>query len=429
MRTLTHRIPGLVLTDHTFTLPIDYAEPDDGTLTVFAREVVSPVHEHADLPWLIFFQGGPGFGSPRPEITTEWIMRAIRDYRVLLLDQRGTGLSSPISHQTLARFATPDRQAAYLKHFRADNIVRDAEAIRRELIGDRTWSALGQSYGGFCITTYLSLAPQGLREAFITGGLPPLQHHPDDVYRATYRRVRGKNAKYFERYPEDVQRARDIADYLANHDVRLPNGDRLSVRRFQQLGMPFGASDGFEKVHYLLEEAFFWGVHGREINPVFLRGYDYLMPFDPSPIYAIFQELCYTEGEAANWSAERIRAEYPEFNYAPDKPLLFTGEMIYPWMFDEYAGLRPLKEAAHLLATDADWPKLYDKAVLQHNAVPVAAAMYYDDMYVERALSEETASCIKGIKVWATSEYEHNALRSDGARVLGRLMDMLHGKA
>ncbi|MBI5566716.1 MAG: alpha/beta fold hydrolase [Chloroflexi bacterium] len=428
MRTITHRIPGLVLTDHTFTLPIDYARPADGPLTVFAREVVSPDHERADLPWLIFFQGGPGFGSPRPETTMEWIMRAIKDYRVLLLDQRGAGRSSPITHQTLARL-TPDRQAAYLKHFRADNIVRDADAIRRELIGDRAWSALGQSYGGFVITHYLSAAPQGLREAFITGGLPPINHHPDDVYRATYRRVLGKNAKYFKRYPDDVQRVRDIADYLAVNDVRLPNGDRLSVRRFQQLGMLFGASDGFEKVHYLLEEAFVEGAQGREISLVFLRGYDQLMPFEPSPIYAVLQELCYTEGTAANWSAERIRAEYPEFDYTPDQPLLFTGEMVYPWMFDEYAALRPLKEAAQLLAADADWPPLYNRAVLQQNSVPVAAAMYYDDMYVERALSEETASFIKGIKVWATSEYEHNARRADGARVLGRLIDLLHGKA
>jgi hypothetical protein len=153
------------------------------------------------------------------------------------------------------------------------------------------------------------------------------------------------------------------------------------------------------------------------------------MPFEPSPIYAIFQELCYTEGAAANWSAERLRTEYPEFDYAPDQPLLFTGEMVYPWMFDEYAALRPLREAAHILAADTAWPPLYDKAVLQQNTVPVAAAMYYDDMYVERALSEETVSFIKGIKVWATSEYEHNALRMDGQRVLGRLMDMLHGKA
>jgi hypothetical protein len=48
---------------------------------------------------------------------------------------------------------------------------------------------------------------------------------------------------------------------------------------------------------------------------------------------------------------------------------------------------------------------------------------------VERALSEETAGYIKGIKVWATSEYEHNALRADGERVLSHLIDVLHGKA
>jgi alpha/beta hydrolase fold len=58
-----------------------------------------------------------------------------------------------------------------LTHFRADSIVLDAELIRRELAGDRPWSVLGQSFGGFCTVTYLSFAPHGIREAFITGGL------------------------------------------------------------------------------------------------------------------------------------------------------------------------------------------------------------------------------------------------------------------
>ena len=58
-------------------------------------------------------------------------------------------------------------------HFRADFIVRDAEAIRRELGVDR-WSMLGQSFGGFTAMTYLSIAPEGLREAFMTGGLAPI---------------------------------------------------------------------------------------------------------------------------------------------------------------------------------------------------------------------------------------------------------------
>lgn len=61
---------------------------------------------------------------------------------------------------------------------RADSIVRDAELIRRAVVppagpsGGR-WSILGQSFGGFCCATYLSLAPEGLVEALITGGIPP----------------------------------------------------------------------------------------------------------------------------------------------------------------------------------------------------------------------------------------------------------------
>ena len=100
-----------------------------------------------------------------------------------MLDQRGTGRSSPVG--TLAGL-TPDQQADYLSHFRADSIIRDAEWIRREL-GVERWSVLGQSFGGMCITSYLSLAPDGLREAFITGGLPTVEADIDEVYAHTYR--------------------------------------------------------------------------------------------------------------------------------------------------------------------------------------------------------------------------------------------------
>ena len=60
---------------------------------------------------------------------------------------------------------------------------------------------LGQSFGGFCTVTYLSFAPHGIREAFITGGLPGLAATADDVYRRTYRTVAAKNAAHYERYP------------------------------------------------------------------------------------------------------------------------------------------------------------------------------------------------------------------------------------
>lgn len=50
-------------------------------------------------------------------------------------------------------------------HRRADSIVRDAEIVRKALVprdnhGGR-WSLLGQSFGGFCCMTYLSIAPEG----------------------------------------------------------------------------------------------------------------------------------------------------------------------------------------------------------------------------------------------------------------------------
>jgi hypothetical protein len=276
---------------------------------------------------------------------------------------------------------------------------------------------------------YLSAAPEGLREAFVTGGLPPLDRPVDDIYAATYHRLLGKNRRYFERYPDDAERAREIADYLAAHDVRLPGGGQLTSRRFQQLGMAFGMSDSFEPIHYLLEDAFVQGPGPGEVSYAFLRAFENRFSFETNPIYFLLHEAEYCQGEASRWSAERVRGQFPEFNLAPDKPVLFTGEMVYPWMTEDCATLRPLRECAEILAAKTDWPRLYDLNVLRTNTVPVAAAVYLDDMYVESTYSQETAAFFPGVRAWVTNEYEHNALRGDGERVLGRLLDMLHGEA
>jgi hypothetical protein len=336
-----------------------------------------------------------------------------------------------VNYQTLADFETPEEQARYLTHFRADSIVKDAELIREALVGNETrWSVLGQSYGGFCLVHYLSVAAHALREALFTGGLPSLDRTADEVYRATFRRVVGKNEKYYERYPDDAERAWEILDYLNANDVGLPGGGRLTPRRFQQLGIAFGASDGFEKVHYLLEEAFVTTGSGqgtRELNYSFLRGFENAFSFETNPIYALMHESIYCQESVSAWAAERVGSEFREFALVRGQPPYFKGEMIYPWMFDDYAYLRPLKKVAQILAHYDRWPRLYDVDVLRGNRVPCAAAVYYDDMYVERAFSEESASTIGGMKVWVTNEYEHNALRVDGDKVLDRLLGMLKG--
>ena len=65
-----------------------------------------------------------------------------------------------------------------------------------------------------------------------------------------------------------------------------------------------------------------------------------------------------------------------------------AGEMVFPWMFEEFAALQPVKEAAEILAKKADWPKLYDLETLESNSVPVAGATYYEDMYVDFELAQ-----------------------------------------
>ena len=221
------RHPGTVLTDRVFSVPLDHQRPDGEQIEVFAREVVAADKAEADLPWLLFLQGGPGFGAPRPEGRESWLDRALSDYRVLLLDQRGTGRSSPANRCTLARL-DPRAQADYRVRLRAD-------------------------------------------------------------------------------------------------------------------------------------------------------------------------------------------------------PLYFTGEMIYPWMIDADPVLRPLREAADILAERDDWPPLYDPTRLAANEVPVAAAVYYHDMYVDRELSLQTAQAIRGLQAWVTSEYEHDGLRVSNGAVLDRLIGMARG--
>ncbi|GAA2643325.1 alpha/beta fold hydrolase [Streptomyces lunalinharesii] len=419
--------PAYATVDHVFTVPLDHTAPDGETLRIFAREVADPSRAHEDLPWLLYLQGGPGGKSPRPYRTSPgWLAHALKTHRVLLLDQRGTGRSTPLTARAAARFPDPARLAAHLAHFRADAIVADAELIRRALCGGRPWETLGQSYGGFLTLTYLSRAPEGLRACYVAGGLPGLTATADDVYARTFPRVRDRVHAHYARYPDDAHRLRRVADLLAARDVRLPDGDRLTVRRLRTLGIVLGTGDGFERLHWLLDEAL---DDDGELTDTFRHQVMALTGFTDNPLYAVLQESLYGQGAGpTGWAAARTHAARPEFTEDAD-PLLLTGEMIYPWMFADVLGLRPFADAADLLARRTDWPALYDPARLAANTVPLAAAVYHDDMYVDAGLSLETAGKIGAARVWVTNEWEHDGLAASGDRVLARLMDLAGGRA
>jgi pimeloyl-ACP methyl ester carboxylesterase len=406
---LRREIPGLIVTEREHSLPLDHADPGGRRVSVFTREVAVP--EGQERPYLVFLQGGPGAEAPRPSLTAAsppWLERALADFRVML-DQRGTGRSSPIG---VGLPGSPQEQADYLGHFRADAIVADAEAIRREL-GVERWSVLGQSFGGFCALRYLSAAPEALREVLFTGGVPPLDARIDEVYEATYARMRARNEVFYRRYPDDRRRVIDLLERLEREPLTLPTGELLHPARLLQAGDMLGMSDGYERLHYLLELD--------PQSPGFLHDAEQATGFARNPLYAILQEACWADGGTTGWSAQRMLAAQRDW---PAE--FFTGEHVFPWMFDSGA-LAGMREAAELLAR-RDWPALYDRETLSANRVPAAAAVYSEDPYVERAFSERTARAVPGLRVWLTSEYDHDGLRRDGERILGRLLDLARGR-
>ena len=416
LRSTTLQTGGLVTVEHELDVPLHHpalgGPPDGERITVFAREVADP--DGRDRPYLVFLQGGPGNEAPRPTrhpTSPGWLDRALADFRVLMVDQRGTGRSTPVGDLP---GLDASAQASYLSHFRADAIVADCELFR-EALGVETWSVLGQSFGGFCATRYLSAAPGSLREVLVTGGVPAVGRSIDDVYGATYRAMRERNRAFHAACPHDRDRLETLLAAAEAGEVTTPDGAVVGPARLRQLGNLLGMSDGAARLHHLLE------LDHR--SPAFRHDLAAALPFGGrNPLYAVVHESCWADGEATRWAAERVMPD----DFRGDLTLL-TGEHVAPLVFEEDPALRPLRDSAHLLA-EHPWPRLYDAEALESCEVPAAAAVYVDDPYVDLALSLETVERIPSMRAWVTNEYLHNGLRADGERILDRLLGMVRGR-
>ncbi|EFU82421.1 hydrolase, alpha/beta domain protein [Mobiluncus holmesii ATCC 35242] len=411
-------LPGLKLREITLQVPLDHRNPAAGMIDIFARVVTG--QEGEKRPYLLFLQGGPGHEAARPSLypspQPSWLPRALEDYQVVMLDQRGTGRSTPVSADLdfgpLAGL-TPSAQAEYLTHLRADEIVRDAEALRAYL-GGEPWTLLGQSFGGFTSVRYLSSHPEGLSGAILTGGLTAVGRPIEDIYAETWRIMMDKSETYYRRFPEDRDRVRQIYDLAQEGKVVTPNGDKVGADWWRTVGIVLGAQGGGMKLHELLEND--------PYSPAFRHDLADMLPFGGrNPLYAILHESCYADGVSTRWAASRTMP--PEVK---DDGTFFAGEHLPRDLFEESSELRPLRETAEIIANQ-EWEQLYSATRLASADVPVAAAAYYEDAYVPLRFSVETARLLKDCRLWVTSEYEHNGLRQD-PRVLDRLIGLLKGQ-
>ena len=410
-------LPGLKLTNINLQAPLDHRNPSGELIDIFARVVTGKDGEHK--PYLVFLQGGPGNEAPRPSLVPSanpgWLPRALEDFQVVMLDQRGTGLSTPVSADPDAgplAGKTPEEQAEYLTHMRADEIVNDAELIR-EALGAERWTLLGQSFGGFTSVHYLSTHPDSLAGAILTGGLTSVDHPIDDVYSTTWRIMIEKSERYYRYFPQDRDKMRRLADLAGEGKLLLPGGDKVSPARLRTAGLRLGGQGGATATHWLLE-----------LDPTsaaFRHDLNAALPFETrNPIYAILHESSYADGVSTRWSAERTMPDEVR-----DDPTIFAGEHIHRSLFEENSLLRPLAKAANIVA-DHEWNKLYWPEKLAKAEVPVAAIAYANDAYVPLNFSQETAAMLPDCRLWVTNEFEHNGLRMS-SHVLDHLIKLLHG--
>lgn len=411
-QTRTRRIQDLTVEEHTLTVPLVWGDAsDERTIDVFAAVVSRPGGE--DLPYLVFLQGGPGHAAPRAfhsPTSPVWMDAALDQYRLVLLDQRGTGRSTPIGDRDLERGT--EAVAEYLTHLRADAIVRDAEAIREHL-GATTWNTLGQSFGGFTTLAYLSTDAASLDHVYITGGLSTVDRTPDEVYALCYDKMRDASERYYRRFPEHRERMRHLVALADAGELVLPDGEVVSRSRLRSVGSALGTNDGWQTLWSLLE-----------LDPTtnaFAHDLAAAMPFGArNPLYYVFHESSYASGHATNWSAERVEPA----DFAED-PTLFTGEHVRREWADTVPGLRPWRDVTLALAGH-EWPRIYDADAIAASDARGAAAVYVNDVYVPLEFSMETAQLLPGVTPWVTSEHEHNGLRS--GPVLEHLIDLAHAR-
>jgi len=319
--------------------------------------------------------------------------------------------------------------------------------------------------------TYLSQIENPPRVCLFTGGIAPMLTPMESVYDKLWDRVKERNLRYYEMFPNDIDIIKKIVRKLIKNPVQLPSGSRLTARRFLQTGLSLGGGPStFTRLHNLFNQAFLDEDTTDEEDLVFARPFlkamDSEHSFDDHPIYFLLHESIYANsGDTGatniptNWMAHRayenlIAKGLSEYSYSISSnigssndddgdtdtcPTLLFGEMVFPWMsegdYTECSGFG-MRCLAISLAEKSDWGPLYDgehmKRVLADGTISkAAAAVYYEDLYVDFNASmkvTERGAPLEKCKVWVTNEFQHSGLGDNGASIFAKLHSMAMGK-
>ncbi len=222
-----HPCPGL----HEFTcsylaVPLDRSGKVPGTLRL---QVAAADNVHARLGTLLFLTGGPGQpGVPFVRPVAHELAPALRAYRLVMIDQRGTGgesLNCPDLQRQVGESGTlpPTAQAVRScaetlgirrNFFTTADTVADLDSLRRAM-HLRSWTLDGASYGTFTAEQYALAHPGRVRRLVLDSVVP--QHNVNPLYVASMHRaafvLRQACLQQHCRYDPAAELARVIARY------------------------------------------------------------------------------------------------------------------------------------------------------------------------------------------------------------------------
>ncbi|MEM9623523.1 MAG: alpha/beta fold hydrolase, partial [Pseudomonadota bacterium] len=170
----------------TWQRPLDPGKPEGKQIELFVTRLASTALQPAEDA-LTIVNGGPGGSSVDLLVDLASIISALtRNRDVIVIDQRGTGRSSPLHCEALSdsvevleedQIRSLTRQCLRnLPHdprfFSTTVAVDDLEALRQTL-GYRQLSLYGVSYGTRVVQQYMRAYPEQTRAVVIDGVVPP----------------------------------------------------------------------------------------------------------------------------------------------------------------------------------------------------------------------------------------------------------------
>ena len=397
---------------HRFQVPLDWNDPQNtNIISIVLREVVD--NDSTDKPPLLYFQGGPGFGVRLPT-DEKWINELKKRYRIFLLDQRGTGLSTPIDISGIAEMDKQNRQETikFLSNFRADSIARDAEHIRLKLFSEDKFTTFGQSFGGWCTFSYLSLFPNSASTCFLTGGFPPVGHGPLDVYRNLLPQVDETNKQFFDKYPDTKKQLKELMNTL----------DSKSLFSLARCGFSTGYSPAHGEFRGLIESLYYETETLGRITSHSIKKMEDPLSFSSNPIYALLHEPIYCEGIAPAWSGETVMINENKRPSLDDCYKFFLAENIFRKTFDQSPELQPIRGLMDALMEFDGWGQLYNVNNLKDCESTVIGVVYESDAAVVASYSLESANLLGNGHV-IESSLDHSAYRSDSEEIFGKIFD------